>query len=89
MDDFVYFFYAYGYYFLIGLAIVKSVLIILYKGLDIGYLFENFLVVYSDQGLEPNPRRKRFRLIHNIITIIFYFVLIVWVSIMGVVKFAR
>jgi hypothetical protein len=89
MDDFIYFFYAYGYYFFIGLAIVKVILIILYKGLDIGYLFENFLVIYSDSGIEPSLRRQRFRRIHNIFTVAFYFVLIIWLSIMGVVKFAR
>jgi hypothetical protein len=89
MDDFIYFFYEYGYYFFIGLAILKVILILLYKGFDIGYLFENFLMVYADHGIEPNLRRKRFRRIHNVLTVVFYFVLIIWLSIMGVVKFAR
>jgi hypothetical protein len=89
MDESIYFFYAYGYYFFIALAIVKVILIILYKGLDIGYLFENFLVIYSDYGIEPNERRKRFRNVHNVITVAFYFVVIIWLSIIGVVKFAQ
>jgi len=88
MDDFIYFFYAYGYYFLIVLGIIKIILIVLYKGFDIGYLFENFLIIYSDHGIEPNLRRMRFRRIHNVVTVAFYFVLIVWISIMGVVHYA-
>jgi hypothetical protein len=89
MDAFIYFFYSYGYYFLVGLAIAKTILIFVYKGIDIGYLFENFLVVYSDHGIEPNLRRKRFRIAHNVLTVVFYFVLLICVSIMTVVKLAR
>jgi hypothetical protein len=89
MDDIIYFFYENGLYLLIGLAVVKSLLIFFYKGIDIAYLFENFLLIYSDNGIEPNLRRKRFRTIHNIVTVIFYLVLIVWAAITGVVKFAR
>ncbi len=89
MDDIIYFFYQNGLYLLIGLVLVKVLLIFIYKGLDIAYLFENFLVIYSDNGIEPNLKRKKFRTIHNIVTVGFYIVLVLWAAITGIVKFAK
>jgi len=89
MDDLIYFFYENGLYLLIGLAAIKVLLIFIYKGIDIAYLFENFLVIYSDHGIEPNLKRKRFRAIHNIVTVVFYIVLLLWTAVTGVVKFAK
>ena len=88
MDTFISFFYQKGFYLVAGLAVLKILLIFLYRGLDIAYLFENFLVIYTYPGLEANERRKQFRFIHNIVTVAFYFALIVWLAIYGVVKYA-
>lgn len=89
MDDIIYFFIENGLYLILGLGIIKVLLIFIYKGIDIAYLFENFLMIYTDHGIEPNIRRKRFRNIHNVITVIFYLILITWGAITAVVKFAR
>jgi len=86
MDDIIYFFYEHGLKFVIALIVLKSLLIFYYKGLDLAYLFENFLVIYSDHGLEPNPRRKKFRLLHNFLTIVFYILALAWLAITFVVK---
>lgn len=89
MDDIVYYFYHNGLYILMGLAAVKVLIILIYKGVDIAYLFENFLIIYISHGIEPNIQRKRFRNLHNVVTFIFYGVLIIWAAIIGVVHLAR
>jgi hypothetical protein len=89
MDAFIDFIYRNGIYLVVFLAAVKAIIIFIYRGLDIAYLFENFLVVYSSPGIEPNLKRKKFRTIHNILTVVFYFALILWVAITGVVKYAQ
>lgn len=86
MDDIIYYFYKHGFTFVLLLAVIKTVLIFIYRGFDLAYLFENFLQVYSDNGLEPNEKRKRFRLIHNVLTIAFYVVLVTWLAITFVVR---
>jgi hypothetical protein len=86
MDDIVYYLYANGFNVLAIIAVVKLLVILLYKGFDVGYMFENFLVIYTDPGVGATPERIRFRRIHNIITIIFYAVLLSWIAIVAVVK---
>jgi hypothetical protein len=89
MDDVVYYLYENGFYLLAALAVIKVIVIMLYKGFDFGYLFENFLLIYTDPGVGATPERIRFRRIHNIVTIIFYVVLLAWVAIVAVVKLVR
>jgi hypothetical protein len=89
MDDVIYFLYQNGMYLIAAIAVVKMIIIILYKGLDIPYLFENFLIIYTDHGIGATPERIRFRKIHNIVTIIFYAVVIAWLAIVAVVRLVR
>jgi len=89
MDDVISFIYENGFYLLAALAVAKALIIILYKGFDIGYLFENFLLVYTDPGVGATPERIRFRRIHNIATLIFYALLIAWIAIVAIVKLVR
>jgi hypothetical protein len=89
MDDIIYYLYANGFYLLAAIAVVKLLVIILYKGFDIGYMFENFLMIYTDPGVGATPERIRFRRIHNVVTIIFYAVLLAWIAIVIIVKLVR
>ncbi|HEX6916086.1 MAG TPA: hypothetical protein VF145_12645 [Chitinophagaceae bacterium] len=89
MDDIIYYFYQNGFYVVAALAVVKMIIIFLYKGLDFGYMFENFLIIYSDTGIGATPQRVRFRRIHNIATAVFYLALVIWLAIVGVVHLAR
>lgn len=89
MDDVVYYLYSNGFYLVAALAVLKVIVIILYKGFDLGYIFENFLIIYTDPGVGATPERIRFRRIHNLITIIFYAILLAWFAIVAVVKLVR
>ena len=89
MDDVIYYLYQNGIYLIAVLAVIKIIIIILYKGFDIAYIIENFLLVYNDHGIGATPQRVRFRRIHNIVTIVFYFVLLAWLSVLAVVKLVR
>jgi hypothetical protein len=89
MDDVISYLYENGFYLLAALAVIKALVIILYKGFDFGYLFENFLLIYTDPGVGATPERIRFRRIHNIVTVIFYAVLLAWITIMVIVKLVR
>jgi hypothetical protein len=88
MDDFIDFFFRNGLYVILVIAAIKVAVIVLYRGLDLAYIFENFFVIYSSPGIEPNLKRKKFRTAHNIITVIFYLMLVLWMAITFVVKYA-
>lgn len=88
MDEIIYYFYHNGFYLLVILGAIKVLLILLYRGFDLAYLFENFLVIYSSPGIEPSEKRKKFRTLHNIVTITFYIVLLLWIAISAVVRYA-
>lgn len=89
MDEVIYFVSENGLYLLLAIALVKIVVIMLYKGLDVGYVLENFLIIYTSSGIEYNPARHRFRLVHNILTIIFYFVVLAWLTIGAVLSVTK
>lgn len=88
MDNIIYFFYENGFDILLFLAIVKIIFILLYR-FDISYVVVNFFMIFTHEGIEVNPRRTKFRRIHNILTMIFYLVLILWVAISFVIRVAR
>jgi hypothetical protein len=89
MDDVIYYLYHNGIYILAVLAVIKIIVILLYKGFDLGYVIENFLLIYTDPGINPTTERMRFRMVHNIVTIVFYVVLVAWFAIIAVVKLVR
>jgi hypothetical protein len=89
MDEILYYFYNHGVLLLLSLAIVKIIIIFLYKGVDFWYLVDNFFSIYAELGMADFPRRRLFRLIHNIITIIFYSVCLCWAAIVMVVRLSK
>ncbi|MCE3281552.1 MAG: hypothetical protein K0Q66_289 [Chitinophagaceae bacterium] len=89
MDDVIFYFYHNGIFLLLTLATVKIIIILLYKGLDFWYVVDNFFTVYAELGVAAFPRRRLFRMVHNILTISFFAVLVFWVAIVGVVRLSK
>lgn len=89
MDDIVFYLYNNGVYLVIALAVIKLIILMLYKGFDIAYMIENFLLIYPDPAAGSTPERTAFRKIHNIFTFIFYAVALAWLAILMVVKLVK
>lgn len=89
MDDVIYWFNQHALTVLLVIAIIKIIVILLYKGPDFIYVLENFLIVYTTLGIEYNPSRKRFRVVHNVLTIGFYFVALAWLTVGAVLSVTK
>ncbi len=67
----------------------KLLHIIFYKGLQPRYILNYYFVVFSGvalDGTKSSNQRQRFRLIHNILTLLFYFFLASWVIIHSILN---
>jgi len=63
------------------IGVYKILHIVLYKGLQPGYLASTYFTIFS--GVEITDaknyrQRRRFRKVHNTLTVVFYALLIVW-----------
>jgi hypothetical protein len=81
MDELVYLISEKGIYIVLFLAILKVIIIVNYRGFNVEYISTNFFSIYSDTDMEADLKRKKFRKIHNIVTILFYLFIILWAAI--------
>lgn len=71
----------YAIWIALGIGLYKILHIVLYKGLQPGYLLSTYFVIFS--GVEVTDaknyrQRHRFRRVHNSLTVVFYAVLVLW-----------
>lgn len=79
------------YFLLLAVAIgaYKLLHIVFYKGLQPRYIINYYFVVFSGidfGGISAKNQRQRFRQIHNMLTIGFYFFLASWLVIHIILK---
>ena len=83
-DLFILFIDKYFLWLATALGIYKLLHIIFYKGIQPRYIINYYFVVFSGAALDGasiKNQRQRFRLIHNMLTLLFYFFLATWVII--------
>ena len=89
MDDIISLFNQNGIYFIVVIGAIKLILILLYKGLDPGYMIENFFFLYKDVYLESDPRRRKYRQFHNFLTVMFYLTLALWMIVAAIIRVVK
>ena len=65
----------------IGIGLYKILHIVLYKGFQPGYLVNTYFTIFSGVEITDTKnyrQRYRFRKVHNLLTVIFYSLLILW-----------
>jgi hypothetical protein len=79
----------YAIWLVLLIALCKILHIVIYKGVKISYIFNTFFILFSGvdlTGSKNYPQRYRFRSIHNVLTILFYALLLTWLIIHIVLK---
>ena len=79
----------YAIWVVFGLAVIKLFHIIFYKGLQPGYIVSTFFTLYSGIHLgdmKNYPQRYRFRQVHNLLTVCFYALLVIWAIVHIILK---
>ena len=89
MDDIIIGIYQLGIYVILAIALFKAFIILLYRGPNLRYLISRFLVVYDYPNVESGVHRKKFKSLHNAVTLTFYFTLLMWLAIAFVISNAR
>ena len=88
-DLFILFMNKYFVWLATALGIYKLLHIIFYKGIQPRYIINYYFVVFSGAALDganSKNQRQRFRLIHNMLTLLFYFFLVSWVIIHSILS---
>ena len=88
MDSTVYFILSWGIVFFLSLAVIKAVLLIRYKGINLRYILFNFFQFYRTDDTGMNSDRLKFRKSHNLLTVFFYITFIAWLVVKFVVALA-
>ncbi len=71
----------YAIWLAILIAAYKILHIILYKGLQPGYIINNYFIIYDDVEIIDSKsfaQRRRYRKVHNTLTISFYAIFLIW-----------
>lgn len=74
----------YAIWLVVLIGVYKILHIIVYKGVKPSYIFNTFFTVFSGVEITDTksyPQRYNFRRIHNVLTILFYGLLIIWLII--------
>ncbi len=88
-DQAIIFIDKYFIWYAIVLACLKLLHIIIYKGLHLRYIVTHYFIVFSGfdfEGSTSKKQRHRFRQIHNMLTVSFYFFLTFWLIIHVILK---
>jgi hypothetical protein len=80
-DELIFLLHQYLLWMVLLLAVVKLLVLIIYRGLQPLFIGSTYLLIYSRNQIaeaKNNPKRNYFRKAHNLLTMCFYLLLGVW-----------
>ena len=86
-DQFILFVDRYFLWLAIAIGIYKIFHIVFYKGLQPRYILNFYFTIFSGVGVSGvKNERQRFRQLHNLLTIAFYFFIVSWLIVHAILN---